>query len=549
MATAADVRSLEQECPWLRDDFRAGLAALGDSTAAAARQLAADARVLARLAAQVPRCDLDDRGATPWTSFRSEVAVARSVSDRAAAAEIRTALQLTTTLPRTLALLDAGSISPQRARAFAGEVEVYDDEVARALDAQLAERVAGLPVWRIVQEVRRVAATLDPEAAALRTAAKNAGRGVLLQPDRDDQASLVAYGPAVPLTRWYDTLTERARALKQAGDPRTLDQLRFDLLTSTYPCAVHAPVDPLSPAAAPGDAATHAGGASGGAPPAADAAANVAARAAGLRPGLVEPASSDCRTSRPVQASITVPVETALGLSSEPGWLDGYGWISAPTCRLLLVDAELRRVCAQGGTGQVVDVADRDVRPPPTPAGVRQALLDMVLADTAPGEVVSRTEDQHDPSPPLRDVVRLRDRFSDGPTGSRMAAQRCDLDHDTPYPVGPTAAWNLVARAQRTHQLKHFGWTPLRTPTSTIWFSPAGQVVEVPHHRQPPPGADPADDRHPHLPDADLLAQLDQQQLLPPDDDLHRPSVPASERPPAAAVTWSWCTGSEQPPF
>jgi hypothetical protein len=536
MATAADVRSLEQECPWLRADFRADLAALSDSTAAAARQLAADARVLARLAAQVPRCDADDRGATPWTSFRSEVAVARSISDRAAAAEIRTAIQLTTTLPRTLALLDAGATTAQRARAFATEVEVYDDAVAQALDAQLAQRVAGLPVWRIVQEVRRVAATLDPEAAALRTGAKNHGRGVLLQPDRDDQATVIAYGPAVPLTRWYESLTDRARALKQAGDPRTLDQLRFDLLTSTYPCAVHPPA-----LAAALDTP--------GAPPPGDASgAGAATAAAGLRPSMVEPASVDCRMSRPVRASITVPVETSLGLSNEPGWLDGYGWLSAPTCRLLLVDAELRRVCVQSGSGQLVDVADRDVRPPPTPAALRHALVDMVLQGITPGEVASRAEDQHDPSPPLRAFVQLRDRFSDGPTGARVAARRADLDHDRPYPDGPTAAWNLVARAQRTHQLKHHGWTPLRTPTSTIWFSPAGQVIEMPLHRQPPPGIDSASDGGPgQLPDPDLLARVDQQQLVPPDEDLFRPSLPDAQRAPAAE--WTWCTGSDEPPF
>ena len=53
----------------------------------------------------------------------------------------------------------------------------------------------------------------------------------------------------------------------------------------------------------------------------------------------------DCRMSRPVQAVIVVPVETALGLSNEPAWLDGYGWLDAPSSRLLLLDAALRRMC------------------------------------------------------------------------------------------------------------------------------------------------------------------------------------------------------------
>ncbi|HVE73910.1 MAG TPA: hypothetical protein VNA30_02300 [Mycobacteriales bacterium] len=36
--------------------------------------------------------------------------------------------------------------------------------------------------------------------------------------------------------------------------------------------------------------------------------------------------------------------------------------------------------------------------------------------------------------------------------------------------------------------LEHYGWTPARTPTATIWISPGGQVLRVPHddHPQPP---------------------------------------------------------------
>jgi hypothetical protein len=505
MATTAAVRELEEHCPWLRPDFQAGLAALADSTAEQSRAFARDMRLLARLAAQVPRCPADDRGATPWTSFRREVAVARRLSDHGAAAEIRAAVALTGPMPSTLALLEGGGITVQRARTFLTELEAVDDDVVRAVDAQLAERVAHLPLWRIKQETRRAVAKADPDDAARRTAEGNDGRAVSLLPQPDDQACVVITGPAVPLTRWYATLDRRGRALKSAGDLRTLAQLRFDLATSSFPCAVHESAE-LDPRARTDDAA------------------------AGLRPSFVEPADLDCRVSRPVQANITVPVETALGLSNEPGWLDGFGWLSAPTCRLLLVDAELRRVCVQSGTGQVVDVAERDVRPLPTPAGVRSALVHMVLGDISPSAVASRAEDQHEPSPPLRAFVELRDRYDDGPTGTRAAATVCELDHEIPFPHGPTAAWNLTARATRTHQLKHAGWTPLRTPTSTIWFSPAGQVVEVPRHQQAPPGIDASEDAE--LPDAEDLCVVDVAQLQPLGPDGARPWLPADHDAP-----------------
>jgi hypothetical protein len=551
MATAADLRALEAETPWLRAEFQADLAALGQSTAEAARRFAGDMRVLARLVAQVPRCPFDDRGATPWTSFRREVAVARSISDQAAAGEIRTAVRLTSCLGVTLRLLEHGRITVARARTLVDELTPYDDHLASRLDAQLAEKVAGLPAWRIAQEVRRAAAVLDPEAAAVRTAAKNADRSVQLEPLPDDQALVLVHGPAVPLTRWYDTLDGRARALRQTGDPRTLAQLRFDLASSTYPCATHAPADstaPVAGAAVAVDPTAVTPAASEGAavdPAGADAAATdpgAAAAAARLRPNFVDAASTDCRMSRPVQASINVPVETGLGLSNEPAWLDGYGWISAPTARLLLVDAELRRVCTRSGTGELVDLADRDVRPPPTPDGVRQALLDMVTEPIRTSDIGSRVEPDHDPSPPLREFVALRDRFCDGPTGTRVPARRCELDHDTPHPHGPTAAWNLRARSQRTHQLKHYGWTPLRTPTSTLWFSRAGQVIEAPTHTTAPPGVDDAD--HASLPDPDELHELDQHQLTASDHG-PRPWVPADERLRTDQRIWF----DDEPPF
>jgi len=248
--------------------------------------------------------------------------------------------------------------------------------------------------------------------------------------------------------------------------------------------------------------------------------------------------------SRPVRAHILVPVETSLGLSNEPAWLDGYGWISAPTSRQLLLDAELRRACVQAGTGQLVDLAAHDLRPPGTPQGLRDSLLTMILADLECDDVGWREEPRHDPSDRLRDYVRLRDRFCDGPTGARVSSRRADLDHDTPWPDGPTAAWNLTARGRRTHQHKHNGWTPLRTPTSTLWLSPAGQLIETPRHTTPPPGIDTDGDQPPQLPDPDELHLLDQLQLTPSNDNPPWPPSDQRDRP-----TRTMIDGSDPAPF
>ena len=171
----------------------------------------------------------------------------------------------------------------------------------------------------------------------------------------------------------------------------------------------------------------------------------------------------------------------------------------------------------------------------------------MVLGPVQISDVALRTEPQHDPSDLLREFVTLRDRWDDGPTGSRVPARRSHLDHDQPWPDGPTAAWNLVARAARTHALKHYGWTPIRTASSTIWTSPAGQTVEVPHHTSPPPGIDRDPDTGPTavtLPDPDELAAVDRAQLTAPTDDDLPPWLPTAER--MQPTEWTWLgTGTD----
>jgi hypothetical protein len=110
----------------------------------------------------------------------------------------------------------------------------------------------------------------------------------------------------------------------------------------------------------------------------------------------------------------------------------------------------------------------------------------MVLTPHDLRDVVVDSQPRHDPSPALGAFVDARDRFCDGPTGTRVPAARTDRDHDTAWPDGPTAAWNLISRAGRTHQLKHAGWRPVRDGAGTTWTSPAGQVIHAPAHHHPP---------------------------------------------------------------
>jgi hypothetical protein len=66
--------------------------------------------------------------------------------------------------------------------------------------------------------------------------------------------------------------------------------------------------------------------------------------------------------------------------------------------------------------------------------------------------------------------------------------------------------------------------------TSTLWFSPAGQVVEVEHWTSPPPEVE--DDAE--LPDPDLLHHLDAELTREPTPDDEPPlwEPPPHDEPP-----------------
>src|SRR3954466_11832546 len=92
--------------PFDHADFRADVAELAESSRESSRRWAHECRLIARLAAQVPRAPGDTRGPTPWTSCRREIAVAKRCSDQAAANEIHLAVALLAVNPRTLSLLE-----------------------------------------------------------------------------------------------------------------------------------------------------------------------------------------------------------------------------------------------------------------------------------------------------------------------------------------------------------------------------------------------------------------------------------------------------------
>jgi hypothetical protein len=86
-------------------------------------------------------------------------------------------------------------------------------------------------------------------------------------------------------------------------------------------------------------------------------------------------------------------------------------------------------------------------------------------------------EPQYRPSKELAEFVRMRDLFCRAP-GCDVPADRCDIDHTIPYPIGPTHASNLKCLCRTNHLMKTFGgWDDVQLPDGTvIWTSPSGRT-------------------------------------------------------------------------
>jgi hypothetical protein len=84
----------------------------------------------------------------------------------------------------------------------------------------------------------------------------------------------------------------------------------------------------------------------------------------------------------------------------------------------------------------------------------------------------------------MTDHVLTRDATCRG-IGCRIPATICDLDHEVPWPAGPTAITNLHALHQRHHDAKtHTDTTVVTEPDgTTVWTLPTGRTYRVPPHQ------------------------------------------------------------------
>jgi hypothetical protein len=168
-------------------------------------------------------------GKYPWAEV--DVAFALTWTAVKAGAELEFSDEVVVRLPQVFAALTAGEIDRPKAYVIANAVATVDDEIARSVVDQVIDRAPRLTTGQLAAKLRRLVIAADPAAASKRARQEIKGRRVQAFATEANLAALCGYELAPHrVAAAMERMTAIARAVKAAGDPRRIDQLRADIL-------------------------------------------------------------------------------------------------------------------------------------------------------------------------------------------------------------------------------------------------------------------------------------------------------------------------------
>jgi hypothetical protein len=361
------------------------------------------------------------------TAIANEVQVVLGLSEWSARELVDLADRLTRVLPETLDALEDCRLDLPRVKVLVRATEDLSDELARAVQDLLLPGAGEAPwegpsprAWR--QRVDRAVVRVDAEAARMRRERAVRDRLVRSWLSGDGGAELLIATSAEDIAMAETVITDLAHAWPAAGpdgERLSMDQRRVDALMDLFRRVRDGHDLPALPVRRQ--------------------------REIGLVLGAdtLFPGSSE-RTERSVEGP------------GDPGEIRGHG-------RSVPVDpvsaAEIARAELAGGVAMNVLLVDdagslqRVVRLPRAPAGGWTRDLVVRAVRAALPHLPELTTSGYVPSTAIEDHVRARHPrcvWYDCPRGS----SRCDLDHDEPWPRGPTDEKNLLPRCRRNHESK-----------------------------------------------------------------------------------------------
>ena len=362
-----------------------------------------------------------------WIDADHLTAMEVSTATGLGAHEVSSRLDLATArTPGAAALrgrLQRGAVTLYRACTIQAAIAALPSECGpRIVDSALRPKDGAPPSPSLFrQRLTRACLAADREAAERRRAARRR-RGAYAQIDHEGLGVLTVVNDADKIIAAMERADAVARAARAQGDPRDLDSLRADVITDIlmfgWPEPVGADVSPSGSTAA-GE-------------------------------GVCRSASEwFTRMGRRPAATVTlvIPFTTAVGLTDAPCEVPGHGWVTAEHARRIMLNdgSTWRRLAVDADSGAAAHLETHAYRP----------------------------------TPAMRAHVEAVDGTCRAP-GCTVPAARCDLDHDIPWPHGPTEVTNLTSKHRPHHNLHTNGhWLVRRDGDRVRWRTKAGRVYDT----------------------------------------------------------------------
>jgi Domain of unknown function (DUF222) len=483
----------------------------------------------------------DAAGQRAGEFFCEEVSWATSRSARQAEERVELAVSMAARLPDLGGRMAEGALDSYRLLVVHRATADLSAENARLIGAALAPDAPGLTPEALRKRAWRLALKLEPEAAANRKKKGKKKRRVEMWMEESGNAAFAGREldpeDALAASAYYDAV---AKMLSKGGVEGTMRELRhlafvdrnigrdpLDRIKGPDASDADAPrwqADDLRDDGYRGDEPAYGldGLDDGSDDDEGDTGNDGSGDGNGGGPGAPGPAGTGSPSGGAAAPAgpaanihLLVSAGTALGWSTEPGELSGFGPLDAQSARDLiraaarnpatrwhvtLVDDKsgeaVAHACAHGPrprvgqppgqTGQTTETGQAG--PPGRAEQAAQVgeLLDR-LGITAFEPIARGTcdhrhrEGRYTPSRKLGDLIRARTATCPAPVCGASAV-RNDLDHTEPWPAGPgTCECNLGPACRHHHRVKQApGWRlDQAEPGAMRWTTPSGRVYET----------------------------------------------------------------------
>lgn len=343
-------------------------------------------------------------------------------------------------------------------------------------------KAPGQTPGRLRAALARAVLAVDPGAATRRREEAQQDPRVRRWQEDAGTAALAGYAlPPAEVLEADQRLTDRARALRAAGLPGPLEELRarayLDTLLGRDSAPRPAPADPAAPttltAPSPPAPPSSSAPSSPSAPPSSS---SSSARSSPPSPGQRRLAA---------RINLTLPLATALGLAEHPGAVAGFGPVDAPLARHLTGLAATHpasRCCVTLTDMEGHAVGHGCLPGPGALANLATRALTVTIHPLAQDPCDHRHQEPgYQPSRKLQHLITARAPTCTTP-GCRRPAARCDLDHTIPHDQGGrTCECNLAPLCRHHHRCKQAeGWRLTQPQPGVLhWTTPAGRHYTV----------------------------------------------------------------------